>query len=90
MVTETLLPDLCLTWQVLEGWGEGGGELPGNCWQVLEGGGGRGAGNFRVIVVRVFEPVFGNLLHSYAWPLIKRTNSYTRTSKMLANSYYAL
>ena len=34
------------------------------------GGGGAG-GNLRVIVVRVCDPVFQNLLHSYTWPLKK-------------------
>ena len=33
------------------------------------GGGGVGVGNLGVIVVRVCEPVFQNLSHSYTWPL---------------------
>ena len=44
------------------------------------GGGGRwggGGGNLEVILVRVCEPVFQNLPHSYTWPLKKRTHSYT-------------
>ena len=47
-------------------------------------------GNLGVIVVRVFEPVFRNLPHSYTWPLKKRTHSYTRSSEMLTYSYSAL
>ena len=43
-----------------------------------------------VIVVRVCEPVFQNLPHSYTWPLKKRTHSYTCASKMLTYSYTAL
>ena len=39
----------------------GGGGMGG-------GGGGRG-GNLGVNVVRVCEPVFWNLPHSYTWPL---------------------
>ena len=53
-------------------------------------GGRGGGGNLGVIVVRVFEPVFRNLPHSYTWPLKKRTHSYTRSSEMLAHSYTAL
>ena len=41
------------------------------------GGGGGGGGNLGVILVRVCEPVFQNLPHSYTWPLKKRTHSYT-------------
>ena len=44
------------------------------------GWGGEGAGGgcvTGVIVVRVFEPVFRNLTHSYIWPLKERTHSYT-------------
>ena len=35
------------------------------------GGGKRGVGNLGVILLRVCEPVFGNLPHSYTWPLKK-------------------
>ena len=38
---------------------------------------GWGAGNLGVILVRVCEPVFQNIPHSYTWPLKKRTHSYT-------------
>ena len=41
---------------------------------ILEG---RGGDNLGVIVVRVCEPVFQNLPHSYTWPLKIRTHSYT-------------
>ena len=41
-----------------------------------EGGGG-GVNVTEVIVVRVCEPEFRNLLHSYTWPLKKSTYSYT-------------
>ena len=44
------------------------------------GGGGWGAGgegNLGVIVVRVCEPAFQNLPHSYTWFLKKWTHSYT-------------
>ena len=34
--------------------------------------GGRGGGNLGVILVRVSEPVFQDLPHSYTWPLKKR------------------
>ena len=34
-------------------------------------------GNLGVILVRVCEPVFQNLPHSYTWPSKKRTHSYT-------------
>ena len=54
------------------------------------GGGGAGAGVTGVILVRVCEPVFQNLPHSYTWPLKKRTHSYTWSSKMLTYSYTAL
>ena len=33
------------------------------------GGGVKGGGNLGVILVRVCEPVFRNLPHSYTWPL---------------------
>ena len=36
-----------------------------------------GGGNLGVILVRVCEPVFQNLPHSYTWPSKKRTHSYT-------------
>ena len=39
-------------------------------WAIFSlggGGGGRGEGNLRVILVRVCEPVFRNLPHSYAF-----------------------
>ena len=48
--------------------GEGGG--------AGEGGGGR-KGVTGVIVVRMCEPVFRNLLHSYTWPLIKPSRKRT-------------
>ena len=54
------------------------------------GGGGWWGGNLGVILVRVSEPVFQNLPHSYTWPLKKRTHSYTCSSKMLTCSYTAL
>ena len=60
------------------------GEVGGSGW----GGGGGGGG--RVILVRVCEPVFQNLPHSYTWPLKKRTHSCTWSSKMLTYSYTAL
>ena len=41
------------------------------------GGGGGVKGNLGVIVVRVCEPEFRNLPHSYTWPLKKWTHSYT-------------
>ena len=41
------------------------------------GGGGEGGGNLGVILVRVCEPVFQKLPHSYTWPSKKRTHSYT-------------
>ena len=53
-------------------------------------GGGGGGGNLGVILVRVCEPVFQNLPHSYTWPSKKRTHSYTWSSKMLTYSYTAL
>ena len=41
------------------------------------GGGWRGElGNLGVILVRVCEPVFQNLPHSYTWPSKKRTHSF--------------
>ena len=46
-------------------------------------------GNLGVILVRVCEPVFGNLPHSYTWPLKTRTHSYTRSPEMLIHSYTA-
>ena len=53
------------------------------CVCVGGGGGGGGAGgmvvdgsNLGVILVRMCEPVFQNLPHSYTWPLKKRTHSY--------------
>ena len=61
-----------------------------------KGGGGVGAGvggsadNFGVIVIRICEPVFRNLPHSYTWPLKNWTNSYTWSSEMLSYSYTAL
>ena len=39
--------------------------------------GGEDGGNLGAIVVRVCEPVFQNLPHSYSWPLTQRTHSYT-------------
>ena len=53
-------------------------------------GGRGGGGNLGVILVRVCEPVFQNLPHSYTWPLKKQTHSYTWSSKMLTYSYTAL
>ena len=41
----------------------------GWCGRGGEGGG----GNLVVILVRVCEPVFRNLPHSFSWPLKKRT-----------------
>ena len=62
-------------------------------WNSVGGGrgrgcseGGEGIGVTGVIVVRVCEPVFQNLPHSYTWPLKKRTHSYTRSSEMLTYS----
>ena len=49
-----------------------------------------GVGNLGVILVRVCEPVFQNLPHSYTWPSKKQTHSYTWSSKMLTYSYTAL
>ena len=46
--------------------------------------------NLGVIVVRVCEPVFQNLPHSYTWPLKKWTHSYTWSSKMLTYLYTVL
>ena len=54
------------------------------------GGGGGGKGNLGVILVRVCEPVFQNLPHSYTWSSKKWTYSYTWSSKMLTYSYTAL
>ena len=51
---------------------------------------GRGGNNLGVILVRVCEPVFQNLPHSYTWTSKKRTHSYTWSSKMLTYSYTAL
>ena len=45
-----------------------------NCSKVISRGGG---GNLGVILVRVCEPVFQNLPHSYTWPSKKQTHSYT-------------
>ena len=51
------------------------------------GGGARGGGGAGVvtgiILVRVCEPIFRNLPHSYTWPLKKRTHSYTRSPDIL-------
>ena len=47
---------------------------------------GGGPGNLGVIAVRLCEPVFQNLPHSYTWPLKKRTHSYTWSSEMLTYS----
>ena len=47
-------------------------------------------GNLGVILVRVCEPVFQNLPHSYTWPLKKRTHSCTWLSEMLSYLYAAL
>ena len=55
---------ICDKCNLISGWGGGGG------W-------GGGAGNLGVILVRVCDPVFQNLPHSYTWPLKKRTHSYT-------------
>ena len=55
----------------VSGVGGGGGVAGGG------GGGEGGGGNLGVILVRVCEPVFQNLPHSYTWPLKKRTHSYT-------------
>ena len=52
-------------------WGGGGGGGSGAC----------GAGNLGVIVVRKCEPVFRNQIHSYTWPLKKRTHSYILNQK---------
>ena len=50
-------------------------------WVGVGGGGGvgwgEGEGNLGVILVRVCEPVFQNLPHSYTSPLEKGTHSYT-------------
>ena len=62
--------------------GGGGGGREEGSWVV--------GGNLGVIVVRVCEPVFQNLPHSYTWPLKKRTHSYTRSSEMLTFSYTVL
>ena len=51
---------------------------------------GERVGNLGVILVRVCEPVFQNLSHSYTLPSKKRTHSYTWSSKMLTCSYTAL
>ena len=50
---------------------------------VCRGAGGGGG----VIVVRVCEPEFRNLPHSYTCPLRKWTHSYTWSSKILTYSY---
>ena len=58
-----------------------GGEIPIRTVRhfIARGGvgWGGGGGNLGVILVRVCEPVFQNLPHSYTWPLEKRTHSYT-------------
>ena len=60
-------------------------------WIILALGVGRGAaGVTGVILVRVWEPVFQNVPHSYTWALKKRTHSYTWSSKMLTYSYTSL
>ena len=46
-------------------------------WDQCLNLGGEGEGNLGVIVVRVCEPEFRNLPHSYTWPLKKWTLSYT-------------
>ena len=51
--------------------------------------GGGGGGNLGVLLVRVCEPVFRNLPHSYTWPLKKRTHSYTRSSEIMTHLYTA-
>ena len=58
------------------------------CWLYARGRweGRGGGGNLGIILVRVCEPVFRNLSHSYTWPLKKRTHSYTRSSEMLTHS----
>ena len=61
-----------------------------NIFLTLGGGGGGGGQVTGVIVVRVFEPVFRNLPHSYTWPLKDRTHSCTRSSEMLTHSYTVL
>ena len=48
---------------------------------------GWGGGNLWVILVRVCEPVFWNLPHSYTWTLKKRTHSYARSSEIMTHSY---
>ena len=60
------------------------------CRTRVWGGWGGEEGNLGVILVRVCEPVFQNLPHSYTWPSKKRTHSYTWSSKMLTYSYTAL
>ena len=61
-------------------------------WFGLQGGGGGGGGRgyLVVIVVRVSEPVFRNLSHSYTWPLKIQPHSYTWSSEMLTYSYTVL
>ena len=49
--------------------------------------GGGGGGNLGVIMVRLCDPVFQNLPHSYTWPLKKQTNSYTWSSKLLTSVF---
>ena len=58
--------------------------------RVVGAAGGEGGGNLEVILIRVCEPIFRKLLHSYTWPLKKRTHSYNLASKMLTYSYTAL
>ena len=61
-----------------------------HCFHIRGGGGGGGGEvNLGVILVRVCVPVFGNVPHSYTWPLKKRTHSYTKSSEMLTHSYTA-
>ena len=61
---------VCTVCKFLGGGGGGGGSRGGG-----EGRG--GGGNLGVILVRVCEPVFQNLPHSYTWPSKKRAQSYT-------------
>ena len=56
-------------------------------------GGGRGGElrgegcNLKIILIRVWQPVFRDLPQSYTWPIKKRIHSYTGLSEMLTNSY---
>ena len=54
-----------------------GGAAGGRRAEGGEAGAGAEEGNLGVILVRVCEPVFQNLPHSYTWPSKKRTHSYT-------------